>query len=129
MHKAFKAPYLPWLGVSQEAKTRRSRDGTWARKGDKLHFGYKLHNNVDKQYSLIRAIETTTASVHDSQIDLSKGGETVYMDKGYFGNICQRQICNRVSSHERQRIEREGKSKRTERPKMGTVGFVQALNS
>jgi transposase, IS5 family len=25
------------------AKTRRSRDGTWAKKGDEIHFGYKLH--------------------------------------------------------------------------------------
>ncbi len=30
-------------------------------------------------------IETTTASVHDSQIDLSREGEVVYRDKGYFG--------------------------------------------
>ena len=28
---------------------------------------------------------TTTASLHDSRIDLSKPGETVYRDKGYFG--------------------------------------------
>lgn len=68
-----------------EARTRRSKDGTWAKKGQELHFGYKLHENVDTQYGLIRAIETTTASVHDSQIDLSKEGETIYRDKGYFG--------------------------------------------
>jgi IS5 family transposase len=69
----------------EEAKTRRSKDGTWAKKGDELHFGYKLHENVDRQYGLIRAIETTTASVHDSQVDLSREGETIYRDKGYFG--------------------------------------------
>ena len=69
----------------EEAKTRRSKDGTWAKKGDELHFGYKLHENVDTQYGLIRAIETTTASVHDSQVDLSREGETIYRDKGYFG--------------------------------------------
>ena len=68
-----------------EARTRRSNDGTWAKKGNELHFGYKLHENVDTQYGLIRAIETTTASVHDSQIDLSRDGETIYRDKGYFG--------------------------------------------
>ena len=27
-----------------EAKTRRSRDGTWTKKGGKSHCGYKLHN-------------------------------------------------------------------------------------
>jgi len=69
-----------------EARTRRSKDGTWAKKGEELHFGYKLHENVDKKYGLIRAIETTTASVHDSQVDLSRAGETIYRDKGYFGS-------------------------------------------
>jgi IS5 family transposase len=39
------------------------------------YFGYKLHNKVDVEYGLIRTIETTTASVHDSQIDLSSVGE------------------------------------------------------
>jgi IS5 family transposase len=68
-----------------EARTRRSKDGTWARKGDEIHFGYKLHNKVDVEYGLIRTIETTTASVHDSQIDLSSVGERIYRDKGYFG--------------------------------------------
>jgi IS5 family transposase len=68
-----------------EARTRRSKDGTWAKKGDEIHFGYKLHNNVDVEFGLIRAIETTTASVHDSQVDLSTEGERVYRDKGYFG--------------------------------------------
>jgi len=53
------------------AKTRRSKDGTWAKKGDELHFGYKLHSRIDIDYGLIRDIETTTASLHDSQVDLS----------------------------------------------------------
>jgi len=73
----------------EEARTRRSKDGTWAKKGNKSHFGYKLHENVDSQYGLIRAIETTTASVHDSQVDLSREGETIYRDKGYFGALAR----------------------------------------
>jgi IS5 family transposase len=68
-----------------QARTRRSRDGTWAKKGTKNHFGYKLHTLVDKEFQLIRRIATTTASLHDSRIDLSQPGETVYRDKGYFG--------------------------------------------
>ena len=40
---------------------------------------------MDVNYGLIRALETTTASVHDSQVDLSSKGERVYRDKGYFG--------------------------------------------
>jgi IS5 family transposase len=68
-----------------EAKTRRSKDGTWTKKNSKSYFGYKLHTKSDIDYSLIRDIKTTTASVHDSQIDLTKPGEVAYKDKGYFG--------------------------------------------
>ncbi len=68
-----------------EAKTRRSKDGTWAKKNSKSYFGYKLHSKMDTEHGLIRDIETTTASVHDSQVDLSNPGEVVYRDKGYFG--------------------------------------------
>ena len=68
-----------------EAKTRRSKDGTWVKKGKKLYFGYKTHTKTDIDFGLIRDLETTTASVHDSVIDLSKHGEIVYRDRGYFG--------------------------------------------
>jgi IS5 family transposase len=33
----------------------------------------------------MREIETTTASLHDSQVDLSTEGEVVLRDRGYFG--------------------------------------------
>ncbi|MFW6149694.1 MAG: IS5 family transposase, partial [Atribacterota bacterium] len=49
-----------------EAKTRRSKDGTWTKKYSKSFFGFKLHAKTDMDYALIRAIETTTASTHDS---------------------------------------------------------------
>jgi len=68
-----------------EARTRRSRDGTWAKKGAKSSYGYKLHAKSDVDLGLIRDLETTTASVHDSRVDLSRPGEVVYRDKGYFG--------------------------------------------
>ena len=68
-----------------EAKTRRSKDGTWAKKNRKSYFGYKLHSKMDTEHGLIRDIKTTTASLHDSQVDLSAKGEVVYRDKGYFG--------------------------------------------
>jgi len=84
----------------EDAKTRRSRDGTWAKKGNETHFGYKLHQKTDIDYCLIREIETTTASLHDapvalelpqifdlghSQVDLSTKDEIVLRDRGYFG--------------------------------------------
>jgi IS5 family transposase len=68
-----------------DAKTRRSKDGSWAKKGNETHFGYKLHQKSDIDYCLIRGIETTTAKLHDSQVDLSTEGEVVLRNKGYFG--------------------------------------------
>jgi len=44
-----------------------------------------LHSKVDIDYGLIRSIEPTTASLHDSQVDLSAEGEAILRDKGYFG--------------------------------------------
>ncbi len=44
---------------------------------------------MDIDHGLIREIETTPASVHDSQVDLSKPGEIVYRDRGYFGATCK----------------------------------------
>ena len=70
---------------SDQARTRRCRDGTWAKKGTGSQFGYKLHTLVDPEHQLIRRLASTTASLHDSRIDLSKQGETVYRDKRYFG--------------------------------------------
>jgi IS5 family transposase len=72
-----------------DAKTRRSRDGTWAKKGNEAHFGYKLHQKTDMDYSLIREIETSTASLHDSQVDLSLKDEIVLRDRGYFGTAAK----------------------------------------
>jgi len=63
-----------------EAQTRRNKDETWTKKGNRSHFGYKLHTKTDVDYGLIRELETTMASVHDSQIDLSQKGEVVYLD-------------------------------------------------
>lgn len=68
-----------------DAKTRRNKEGTWTKKGKKSYFGFKLHTKEDCDFGLIRALQTTTASVHDSQIDLSEKGEVVYRDRGYFG--------------------------------------------
>ena len=70
---------------SDEAKTRRIKDGAWAKKGTKSFFGYKLHDAMDEKFGLVRRIEVTAANVHDSQVDLAEEGEVRYADKGYFG--------------------------------------------
>jgi len=68
-----------------EAKTRRSRDGAWVKKGNKSYFGYKLHMKMDLDHGLVRELEVTPANVHDSRVDLSLPGEVVYRDRGYQG--------------------------------------------
>lgn len=71
----------------EEARTRRSRDGAWVKKGGKSFFGYKLHAKMDLDHGLIRCLEATPANVHDSRVDLSMSGEVVYRDKGYQGVV------------------------------------------
>ena len=44
---------------------------------------------MDIDYQLIREIETSPASMHDSQIDLTKPGEVNYRDRGYFRAPCK----------------------------------------
>jgi IS5 family transposase len=55
-----------------EAKTRRNKEGEWTKKGGKSHYGNRIHSKMDIDHGLIREIETTPASIHDTQIDLSK---------------------------------------------------------
>jgi len=62
------------------------KDGTFVKKGNKSYHGYKVHIKTDIDNNFIRDYETTTASVHDSQIDLiSKGDKLALRDKGYYG--------------------------------------------
>ena len=67
----------------RQAKKRRDKDGKIMSKNGKMHYGYKLHTIMDTTHDLIRRIETTTANVHDSQVDLSEKGEVVYRDRVY----------------------------------------------
>ncbi len=66
--------------------TRRSKDGTWAKKGSVSHFGHKIHTEQGTDVPLIRQFVVTTASLHDSQVDLGIPGIPNYRDKGYFGS-------------------------------------------
>ena len=68
-----------------EAKTSRSRNGTWTKRGDKSYFEYKFHSITNRDYETIREFETTTASFRDSKVELSERNEVVYRDRWYFG--------------------------------------------
>ncbi len=63
-----------------EAKTRRSKDGAWSKKGATSYFGYKLHMKMDLDHGLIRELEASAANVHDSRVDISRLGEVVYRE-------------------------------------------------
>lgn len=47
---------------------QKDTDARWTKKGNKSHFGYKNHINVDAEHGLIRCYHVTDASVHDSQV-------------------------------------------------------------
>ena len=70
-----------------KAKTRRSKDGTRVKKGNKWFFGYKLHQIMDLTYQMIRIFDVTTASVHDASVKFSMINKILYGDKGYVGII------------------------------------------
>lgn len=63
----------------------RNEDGSWTKKNDKSFFGYKNHIKTDLKTGIIEELAVTTASVHDSKIDLMSPEDIAYRDKGYFG--------------------------------------------
>jgi transposase, IS5 family len=69
----------------QAAKTSRSRDGSWTKKGKKSFFGFKAHTKVQRDTKIVKELAVTTARVHDGAIDLAVADEVVYRDKGYTG--------------------------------------------
>lgn len=69
----------------REAKTSRSKDGTWTQKNNKSYFGFKLHTKIQRGSKLIKEVALTTAKTHDSEIDMANPEEIVYRDKAYTG--------------------------------------------
>lgn len=67
------------------AKTSRSKDGTWTKKGKKSYFGFKRHIKVKKGSKIIEEVAVTTAKTFDGAIDLAQPNEIVYRDRGYTG--------------------------------------------
>jgi IS5 family transposase len=73
----------------RESMTRRSRDGTFARNDGKNFLGFKQHSSHGVDMPLVREFVITTASVHDSRVDLSIPGMPCYRDRGYQGAPCR----------------------------------------
>lgn len=74
------------IEYTERQKSHIDRDGTFAVKNGQVHYGYKDHVKTDADYHLIRDYEVSTASLHDSKVDLVERGDiAAYRDKGYFG--------------------------------------------
>jgi len=73
------------IEYSSKQLSHIDKDATFSIKNNQIHFGYKNHIKIDIDHELIRVFKTTTASLHDNQIDLSKKNEVMYRDRGYTG--------------------------------------------
>lgn len=73
-------------GRGEEAKTSRSKDGSWTKKNKKSIFGFKAHHKIDVTSKIITEVAMSTAKTHDGRIDLAKEDEIVYRDRGYSGS-------------------------------------------
>ena len=61
-------------------------DAKWGAKSDKFYFGYKDHTKQDIDYNFVRSYKTTSANIHDNNIDLCEVEDiSMYRDKGYSG--------------------------------------------
>lgn len=73
-------------GRGREAKTSRSKDGSWTKKGDKSVFGFKLHSKTDEATKIITEVAVTTAKTFDGNVDLAEDDEVIYRDRCYTGS-------------------------------------------
>jgi IS5 family transposase len=74
------------IAYTGKQESHIDRDGTFSIKHGQVHYGYKNHIKLDIDYQLIRDYDVTTASLHDSQVNLvSCGDVAAYRDKGYVG--------------------------------------------
>jgi transposase, IS5 family len=73
-------------GRGREAKTSRSKDGSWTKKGGKSIFGFKTHHKTDAETKIITEVAVSTAKTHDGKIDLAKKDEIIFRDRGYSGS-------------------------------------------
>jgi len=70
---------------TEKQKQHMDNDATFSVKHGQVHYGYKNHMKCDMDHHLIRSYEITTASLHDSQVDLGQPEEVVYRDRAYTG--------------------------------------------
>jgi transposase, IS5 family len=73
------------ITYSEKQRQHMDKDGSFSVKHGQVHYGYKSHIKMDIDHHLVRDITVTTASVHDSEIDLATPQDVIYRDRGYTG--------------------------------------------
>ena len=74
------------MSYSPNQLTHMDLDASSTQKNGQWQYGYKAHVKCDANHQLIRSVETTTASVHDSQVHLEKNGDVaMWRDRAYAG--------------------------------------------
>ncbi len=112
------------INYTEKQKQHIDRDASFAIKAGQVHYGYKNHIKADVDNLLIRDYKVTTASLHDSQIDLVKEEDiAAYRDKGYFG----KKLCSGVIDNTLQRGTRARKLSDEEKERNKELSKVRAL--
>jgi len=74
------------IEYTEKQESHIDKDGSFTVKNGQVDFGYKLHQKCDAKFQFIREIDVSTASLHDSKVDLSdRKDKKMYRDKGYAG--------------------------------------------
>lgn len=73
---------------SDRKAAQKDLDATWTKKHGKSYYGYKQSVGVDIKHKIIRTVEMSTASEHDTKhfeaiVTQDNTGSKVYADKGY----------------------------------------------
>lgn len=68
--------------------SQKDTDARWVKKHGTSSFGYKIHINADNKHKLIRAFESTSANVHDSnvftQLLADNKSKDIWADSAYY---------------------------------------------
>jgi len=85
------------VSYSSEQLAHIDLDASNTKKNGQYEFGYKAHVKCDADHQIIRSVEVTTASVHDSQVQLEKNGDkAMWRDRAYHGKPLK---CNDVKDN------------------------------
>lgn len=112
------------IEYTEKQKQHMDKDGTFSVKHGQIHYGYKRHLKLDVDNHLIRDLGTTTASLHDGEVDLVEQGDIIaYRDKGYFGKKLNAQD---VIDKTMKRGTRKGKIKGGEQKRNKAISRIRA---